>query len=303
LVGLVKPSRELYPFEGRYLDIGGHRMHTIDEGTGSPVVMVHGNPSWSFYYRNLAKKLRDHHRVIVPDHIGCGYSDKPPLEDYPYTLERRVSDFSEAMDRLELGDDITLVVHDWGGMIGMSWAVEHPERVKRIVVLNTGAFPLPSSKKMPWTLKLVRNTRLGAWLVLRFNAFSRGATRMAVTRKPMKPEIRDAFCAPYDSVANRIATLRFVQDIPLAPSDPSWQIVERTADRLEKFRNTPVLVCWGAKDFVFDDHFLAEWQQRWPHAIVHRFEDCGHYILEDATEEVVGLVQDFIQTNPVLAGA
>ncbi len=299
----MEVPRELYPFEGRYLDINGHRLHTLDEGTGSSVVMVHGNPSWSFYYRNLAMALRENHRVIVPDHIGCGYSDKPPLADYPYTLERRVEDFSRAMEELDPGDDITLVVHDWGGMIGLAWAVEHANRVKRIVLLNTSAFPLPSTKKMPWTLSLVRNTKVGEWLVLGLNAFSRGATRMAVTRRPMSAEIRKAYCAPYDSVANRIATLRFVQDIPLKPSDPSWKIVEETAGKLDRFNDTPVLVCWGAKDFVFDDHFLAEWRRRWPHAVVHRFEDCGHYILEDAADEVVARVRDFIGTHPVPTGA
>ena len=299
----MEVPRELYPFEGRYLDINGHRLHTLDEGTGSSVVMVHGNPSWSFYYRNLAMALRKNHRVIVPDHIGCGYSDKPPLADYPYTLERRVEDFSRAMEELDPGDDITLVVHDWGGMIGLAWAVEHADRVKRIVLLNTSAFPLPSTKKMPWTLSLVRNTKVGEWLVLGLNAFSRGATRMAVTRRPMSAEIRKAYCAPYDSVANRIATLRFVQDIPLKPSDPSWEIVEETAGKLDRFNDTPVLVCWGAKDFVFDDHFLAEWRRRWPHAVVHRFEDCGHYILEDAADEVVARVRDFIGTHPVPTGA
>ncbi len=299
----MEVPRELYPFEGRYLDINGHRLHTLDEGTGSSVVMVHGNPSWSFYYRNLAMALRKNHRVIVPDHIGCGYSDKPPLADYPYTLERRVEDFSRAMEELDPGADITLVVHDWGGMIGLAWAVEHADRVKRIVLLNTSAFPLPSTKKMPWTLSLVRNTKVGEWLVLGLNAFSRGATRMAVTRRPMSAEIRKAYCAPYDSVANRIATLRFVQDIPLKPSDPSWEIVEETAGKLDRFNDTPVLVCWGAKDFVFDDHFLAEWRRRWPHAVVHRFEDCGHYILEDAADEVVARVRDFIGTHPVPTGA
>ncbi len=299
----MEVPRELYPFEGRYLDINGHRLHTLDEGTGSSVVMVHGNPSWSFYYRNMAMALRENHRVIVPDHIGCGYSDKPPLADYPYTLERRVEDFSRAMEELDPGADITLVVHDWGGMIGLAWAVEHADRVKRIVLLNTSAFPLPSTKKMPWTLSLVRNTKVGEWLVLGLNAFSRGATRMAVTRRPMSAEIRKAYCAPYDSVANRIATLRFVQDIPLKPSDPSWEIVEETAGKLDRFNDTPVLVCWGAKDFVFDDHFLAEWRRRWPHAVVHRFEDCGHYILEDAADEVVARVRDFIGTHPVPTGA
>ena len=179
-------------------------------------------------------------------------------------------------------------------MIGLAWAVEHPERVRQIVLLNTAAFPLPPSRRLPRTLSLVRNSRFGAWLVLRLNAFARGATRMAVARRPMLPEVRQGYLAPYDCPANRIATLRFVQDIPLGPLDPSWPTVERTAARLDRFADTPVLVCWGARDFVFDDHFLDEWRRRWPHARVHRFAEGGHYILEDATEEVIELVSDFV---------
>ncbi|GJM10829.1 MAG: alpha/beta hydrolase [Lysobacteraceae bacterium] len=290
---------ELYPFKGTYLDIEGHRLHVLDEGKGTPVVMVHGNPSWSFYYRNLVTALRDKHRVIVPDHIGCGLSEKPAANAYPYTLQRRVADFGQTIDQLDVGDDITLVVHDWGGMIGMAWAVENAHRVKRIVVLNTAAFPLPESKKFPATLGLVRNSVIGAWLVLHFNAFSRGATRMAVTRKAMPKDIRDAYCAPYNSPANRIATLRFVQDIPLAEDDPGWSIVENTANKLQQFAQTPVLICWGAKDFVFDDHFLDKWQQYWPHAAVHRYADCGHYILEDASDEVITEIQQFLINHPI----
>ena len=276
-------------------------MHLLDEGGGPPILMLHGNPTWSFYYRNLVLALRDTHRVVVPDHIGCGLSEKPGPEDYPYTLERRVEDLEELVDRVAPEGSLTLVVHDWGGMIGLAWAVRHPERIARIVLLNTAAFPLPPSKRLPRRLSLVRNSRLGAWLVLRFGAFCHGATRMAVTRRRLSPEVRQAYCAPYDSPRNRIATLRFVQDIPLDPKDPSWAIVEETAGRLDCFSTTPVLICWGARDFVFDDHFLAEWRRRWPHARVHRFEDCGHYVLEDACEEIVNLVRDFLSRETVSA--
>ncbi|MDP6931921.1 MAG: alpha/beta fold hydrolase, partial [Myxococcota bacterium] len=285
--------RDLYPFEGRTVQVGGHGIHTLDEGRGSPVLMVHGNPTWSFYYRNLVLALRDTHRVVVPDHIGCGFSDKPSLDEYPYTLDRRVEDLTALVDSLELGDDITLVVHDWGGMIGMAWAVRNAHRIRRIVVLNTAAFPKPDSKRLPWSLGLVRNTWLGAWLVQGFNAFSWGATRLAVTRRPLSPPVRKAYCAPHDTWDNRLSTLRFVQDIPLGPEDPGWDTVTRTADGLKAFADTPVLICWGARDFVFDDHFLREWQSRWPHATVHRYEDCGHYVLEDARDEVIAQVRTF----------
>jgi len=283
----------LYPFESHWLKLDKLRLHYLDEGNGEAVVAVHGNPTWSFYYRDLVRDLRSDYRVIVPDHIGCGLSDKPSDDVYEYTLERRIGDFSRLIDDLGL-DDINLVVHDWGGMIGLGWAVRNPERIKRLVILNTAAFHLPKSKSFPWQLWLVRDTPLGPLMVRGFNAFARGATRAACTRKNLSKEVRDAYCAPYDSWADRIATLRFVQDIPLGPGDPGYDIVSDTAARLEVFRERPVLVCWGDKDFVFDHHFLVEWQRILPGADVHRFADCGHYILEDASEEIIPLIRQFL---------
>ena len=285
--------RELYPFDSHFLDIGGLKYHYLDEREGDPVVAVHGNPTWSFYYRELVKELRGDHRVVAPDHIGCGLSDKPGDDRYPYTLSRRVEDFSRLMDELGL-EGVNLVLHDWGGMIGLAWAVQNPERVKRLVILNTAAFPLPESKPFPWQLWLVRDTPIGPLMVRGLNAFSRGASHVACTRKKLSKTMRDAYCAPYDSWTDRIATLRFVQDIPLRPDDSGYDIVSDTAARLEVFRDRPVLICWGDKDFVFDHHFLAVWQKVYPDAEVHRFVDCGHYILEDASEEIIPLVRRFL---------
>jgi len=285
--------RELYPFEDHFLDLDGLDYHYLDEGSGDPVVAVHGNPTWSFYYRDLVRELRDSYRVVVPDHIGCGLSDKPGDDVYDYTLNRRIEDFSRLMDELGL-DDINLVVHDWGGMISLGWAVRNPERIKRLVILNTAAFHLPKSKSFPWQLWLVRDTPLGPLMVRGLNLFARGASHLACTRKKLTKAVRDAYCAPYDSWADRIATLRFVQDIPLRPGEPAYDIVSDTAARLDVFRDRPVLVCWGDKDFVFDHHFLADWQQILPEADVHRFADCGHYILEDASEEIIPLIRQFL---------
>jgi pimeloyl-ACP methyl ester carboxylesterase len=286
-------TRHLYPFDKHWLDLGKLRLHYLDEGSGEAVVAVHGNPTWSFYYRDLVRELRHEYRIIVPDHMGCGLSDKPGDDVYDYTLNRRIEDFSRLMDDLEL-DDINLVVHDWGGIIGLGWAVRHPERVKRLVILNTAAFHLPKSKTFPWQLWLVRDTPLGPLMVRGLNAFARGASRVACTRKSLSKEVRDAYCAPYDSWTDRIATLRFVQDIPLRPGDSGYDTVSDTAARLEFFRDRPVLVCWGDRDFVFDHHFLAEWQRILPNADVHRFADCGHYILEDASEEIIPLIRQFL---------
>jgi haloalkane dehalogenase len=301
----VGDLQELYPFESHFYERRGLRQHYLDEGLGDPILMLHGNPSWSFFYRDVIKAVRGSYRAIVPDHIGCGYSDKPADSRYRYTLESRVDDLEALLDHLGVSGDLTLLLHDWGGMIGMAYALRHPERIRRIALLNTAAFHLPTSTKLPLPLRIVRNTWLGAQLVLRFNAFARGATRLAVTRRPMARELRNAHCRPYDSPRHRISTLRFVQDIPLAVGDPSYDLVGRSQAGLEAgaFRNIPTLICWGMRDFVFDEHFLARWIEYWPDAEVHRFEDCGHYVLEDAPDEIIELLRDFLRRHPLSAGA
>ena len=290
--------RHLYPFESRFFDRDGLRMHYLDEGEGEPVVMVHGNPTWSFYYRRLISALSRTRRCIAPDHIGMGLSDKPGDDRYEYTLASRVDDLGRLLDHLEVTRDVTLVVHDWGGMIGMAWAARHPERIARLVILNTAAFPLPRGRSFHAPLRFTR-TALGGLLVRRFNAFSEAATRLCVTRRPLPPEVRRAYTAPYDSWDDRIATLRFVQDIPLAPGDPGYDIVASTAEELHRFGDTPTIVFWGQKDFVFDEPFLLEWERYFPNAEVVRFPDCGHYVLEDAHEEIIPRVERFLEAHPI----
>ena len=288
---------QLFPFKRNFINRNGHQYHYVNEGQGSPVVMVHGNPSWSFYYRNLVTQLSKNHQCIVPDHIGCGLSDKPSDDDYDYTLIKRIDDLAALLEHLAVKENITLVVHDWGGMIGMGYAARYPERIKRLVILNTGAFHLPKAKKLPPALWLGRNTFVGTLLVRGFNAFSSVASYIGVKRKPMPKEIRQAYVAPFNSWKNRISTLRFIQDIPLKAGDINYQLVSDIADSLEKFNKLPILICWGLKDFVFDKHFLAEWQLRFPEAKVHAFDDCGHYILEDASDDVVPLIDDFLKAS------
>jgi haloalkane dehalogenase len=274
-------------------------IHYLDEGRGEPIIMLHGNPTWSFYYRNLVLSLRDSYRCIVPDHIGCGLSDKPPEALYDYSLKSRIDDLEALLDHLNLRQNLTLVLHDWGGMIGMAFAARHPERIKRIIASNTGAFPLPPSKRLPWSLWLGRNTRFGAWLILRHNAFSRAAAKWCVTRKPLSPEIREMYLKPYDRLEHRIAVLKFVQTIPLKPSDPGYDIVSHTAASLPKFANVPTLLLWGLRDFVFDRYFLAEWQRHFSHAETYTWPDCGHYLLEEAADEVIMRVREFLSKHPI----
>lgn len=295
---LPEPLRRLYPFASRFLDVGGHRCHVIDEGAGAPLVMVHGNPTWSFYFRDLLREFRLTHRVIAWDHIGCGLSDRPTDAEYPYRLQRRVEDMAALLDQLGVRERITLVLHDWGGMIGMAWASRHPERVRRLVLLNTAAFGLPPGKRLPWQLGIVRNTPLGPLLVRGLNAFSLGLLATGVVR-PLAAAVRQGYLFPYRSWSDRRAVLRFVQDIPLAPDDPGYDLVRQVDAGLDRFRQTPTLICWGGRDFVFDDAFLAGWRERLPDAEVHRFADAGHLVLEDAGERIIPLMHSFFSRHPV----
>jgi haloalkane dehalogenase len=288
-------SAQLYPFEGRFFDRGdGVRMHYLDEGQGPAALMLHGNPTWSFYYRNLVLDLRRDRRAIAPDHVGCGLSDRPDDARYGYRLADRVADVERLVDHLDLREPFDLIVHDWGGMIGMAYATRHPERIRRIVLLNTGAFPLPASKPFPWPIALAKDTRWGAWLVERHNAFARVAARVCCTRRPMPPSVRDGYTAPYEGPGRSVATLRFVQDIPLRPGDPSFDLLQRTAAALPSLRGKPVLICWGGRDFVFDDHFLAEWRALFPEATLRYYPEAGHYVLEDESEAIVREVRGFL---------
>ena len=295
---MFQPPENLYPFESQWLSIAGIGMHFLDEGPrDAPVVlMVHGNPTWSFYYRNLVLALRDRYRCIVPDHIGCGLSDKPGVAQYPYTLERRISDLGTLMDHLQPKTPVHLIVHDWGGMIGFGWAVARPEQIGSMIIANTAAFPLPAEKKLPAALWLVRNTKVGVLLVQGLNAFSGLAARVAF-KKPVSTEVRKAYTGPYDSWDNRIATLRFVQDIPLKSGDPGYSIVSAIESGLSNFADKPCLLAWGEKDFVFDLHFLNKWKRIFPHAKVLSYPDCGHYIFEDAGLPLAQAVRDFLDKN------
>ncbi len=291
----ISPFRHLYPFESRYMLIDGHNYHYIDQGSGEPVIMIHGNPTWSFYFRNLIRSLSKDYRTIAMDHIGCGLSDKPHPKQYAYQLDQRIRDLEAFIDGLDLQNNINLVVHDWGGMIGVGYALKHIKRIKRLVLLNTAAFLPPEGTTVPIRLKLIRNVRpLAEVAVLGCNAFARAALFMAA-RKGLSPEVRSGLLAPYNCWSNRMATLKFVQDIPLHPSDPSYATVLKAQEHLHELGHLPILICWGMKDFVFTPPYLAEWRRRLPQARVCSFADAGHYVLEDAADKVIEKVNSFLR--------
>ncbi|WP_141454541.1 alpha/beta fold hydrolase [Pseudoxanthomonas sp. z9] len=292
-----------YPFTPQRFEVRpGLSMSYLDEGPrdGEVVVMLHGNPSWSYYWRNLVTGLGDRYRCIVPDHIGMGLSDKPSDDRYDYTLQSRVDDVASLLRHLGITGPVTLAVHDWGGMIGFGWALSHADQVKRLVITNTAAFPLPQAKPMPWQIALGRDWKFGAFIIRAFNAFSCGASYLGVEKK-MPADVRRAYVSPYDSWANRISTVRFMQDIPLGHGDKAWALLEEAGRRLPEFADRPALLGWGLKDFVFDQHFLAGFRAALPQAEVHAWDDAGHYVLEDKAAELVPLIRDFLERHPLTA--
>ena len=284
----------LYPFKPHYARINGNQMHYVDQGKGRPVLMVHGNPTWSFYFRHLITGLSGRFRTIAPDHIGCGFSDKPSAKDYDYTLDQRVSDLDALVRGLDIKEKISLIVHDWGGMIGLAWALDNLARVDKIVITNTSGFFLPASKRFPaalWAVKYLAPFAVPA--VLGANIFARGALYLAAETR-LSQSVKKGLVAPYNSWANRIATLKFVQDIPITKKDRSYARVQKVDRELCKLDPDQLMFLWGTRDFVFDIHFLKEFKNRFPQSCAHVFEDAGHYLFEDKPGPTLKLIQKFL---------
>ena len=280
-----------YPFTPQsFMTSAGARMSFVDEGPRSDeaVLMLHGNPTWSFYYRRLIREICPELRCVVPDHIGMGSSEKP--ESYEYTLARRIADVEELVASLGL-KRVHLVVHDWGGAIGFGFAARHSGLIGRLVVLNTAAF---TSTRIPFRISICKLPVIGPLVVRGCNGFAGPAAWMAMHRRALGAVERRGYLWPYDSWANRVAVSAFVRDIPLRPSHLSWSTLEAVEKGLASFRQHPSLVIWGGRDFCFNDHFLARWREILPSAEVIRIADAGHYVLEDARDEVVPRIKRFL---------
>lgn len=281
-----------YPFQSRFWQHNGLRYHYLDEGPrDAPVLlMLHGNPTWSFYYRHLTAALRNQYRVIVPDHMGCGLSDKP--QHYAYTLQQHIDNLAALLDHLQI-NRFSLLVHDWGGAIGMGYAVEHPEAIETITIFNTAAFFIP---RLPKRIAVCRVPALGAMLVRGLNGFVLGSLLFGTAQhRRFSRAARAGYVAPYHSWAARVAIHRFVQDIPMETGHPTRRTLNRIEAGLGRLNTKPMLICWGERDFCFTSRdFLPEWETLFPQAEVHRFGQAGHFVLEDAPEAIMPPLRAFL---------
>lgn len=286
-----------YPFHSNFLTVEhlgkSYRLNYVDEkpvlNTNADdvetIIMVHGNPTWSFFYRNLIKHFKKNYRIIVPDHLGCGLSDKPT--DFSYQLKDHINNLESLVDHLKL-EKYHLIVHDWGGAIGSGLAVHQPEKVLSITYMNTGAF---TSDKIPWRIDILRKYNWGEWLIRKFNAFAMPATFMAV-EKPLSKTTIDGYLLPYNNYQNRIATAKFVKDIPMDETHPSFTTLKNIELNLHKIK-APVLLMWGAKDFCFTMDFFHRFKEFFPNSEEKVFPNAGHYLLEDEPKATLETIENF----------
>jgi haloalkane dehalogenase len=296
-------------------------MHYVDEGptaygsgeSRGNLLFVHGNPTWSFHWRRLIEAFRPHYRCIAVDHIGCGLSEKPARF---FTLDDHIKNLCALISHLEL-ERLTLVAQDWGGAIGLGTMLRMPERLERIVLFNTGAFP-PSY--IPWRIRACRLPVLGQLAVQGANAFSLAALRMTLARRErLEPAVAAAYLAPYDSWANRRAVYGFVRDIP-SPRGRVSPIKDSSRRRLESasrkdaatctndtlaeiehelpsLADRPACLIWGMKDWCFRPDCLERFLAAWPQAEAHRLADVGHWVVEDAPEDAQAMMAAFLERS------
>lgn len=288
-----------WPYHPRWFDTDVGRMHYIDEGPldGPPVVMVHGNPTWGYLYRRFIKAVTGWgYRAIVMDHLGFGRSEKPSNPNV-YAIPDHAARCEALLESLDLSD-ATLVVQDWGGPIGLSWAARHPERVERLFILNTffqrPAGPVP----LPLILKAFRTPIVGEVLVKGAHAFVKGFLFQSGLNDPARLTATDkkAYLAPHPGWSTRTGILAFPRQIPSGPSGPVSDFVAAEGSRLRAaFAGKPVKIVWPMKDVAFKPDTLEKmWRPMFPHADVVRLADAGHFIQEDAHERVIPELFDFI---------
>jgi haloalkane dehalogenase len=301
--------RRLYPFASHWIETPAGRMHYLDEGAAeangdfaSTLLFVHGNPTWSFHWRRLIESLRPNYRCIAPDHIGCGLSDKPARL---FSLADHIDNLCALVDKLNL-EHITLIAQDWGGAIGLGAMLRMRERLERIVLFNTGAFP---PRYIPWRIRACRGPLFGRLAVQGANAFSLAALRMTLARRSkLDSAVAAGYLAPYDSWNHRRAVYGFVKDIPnprydflISESDlppalenSTWGTLFRIEDSLPNVADRPACLIWGMRDWCFRPDCLDRFLVAWPQSEVHRLADVGHWVVEDAPDEALTIVQKFL---------
>jgi len=280
-------NRNLYPFRSHWLEVVGERMHYVDEGTGPVVVMVHGTPTWSFLYRELIRELSKSYRVIAPDQIGFGLSDKPA--GWSYRPEDHARNVSTLIERLELSD-IALVVHDFGGPIGLSYALEHPDNVRALVLFNTWMWSLEGTAAEKASRFM--GGPIGRFLYRRMNLSPRVLVRAAFgDKRKLTREVHRHYIEAFPSPERRQAPWVLARELI---GSTEWY--EGLWRRRERLAGKPALLLWGMKDPTFGPDALERWKEALGNARVVEFPDAGHFVLEEVPDQPAREIAAFLAT-------
>lgn len=273
----------LYPFEDRYAEIEGARVHYVDEGDGPPLLLLHGNPTWSFLYREVILGLRDRFRCVAPDYPGFGLSEAPP--GYGYTPAEHANVIEQLVEQLDLRE-LTMMVQDWGGPIGFAVATRHPDRFTRFVIGNTWAWPKSDAGTQAFSRIL--GGPLGRYLILQRNVFVEQILPGGVRRKTLSSEVMDAYRGRFGDPQARIPMWVFPREIL-----GSRAFLGRVNAGLDALRDRAALIVWPTKDVAFREPERRGWEEVFPRHRTVLLEGAGHYIQEDAPEEIVAAIRDW----------
>jgi haloalkane dehalogenase len=289
--------RSLYPNCERELQIGAWRYHYLDNrpdqaaGDDTPVIVcVHGNPTWSFYWRSIFDTFGDRYRVVAVDHIGCGLSDKPSRGEFPYSLAAHRDNLVRLIDQLQLRN-VILLAHDWGGAIGLAASVARVESMAGLMLLNTAAFPPPY---VPWRIAACRIPLLGTLGLRGLNLFARAAVPMAMSKTKLDETVAQGLLYPYGNWTDRVGIDSFVRDIPLTTWHRTDRVLRQLEQDLAKLAHLPKLLVWGMRDWCFRPECLERFLLHWPDATAVRLADAGHYVIEDDPRATLDAIESFL---------
>lgn len=280
-----KPSPELYPFKSNYIKLKAGKMHYIDEGQGEVILFVHGTPTWSFLYRDYVKALSKNYRCIAIDHIGFGLSDRP--DSFAGTPEAHNVNLTEFIERLNL-KNVTLVVHDFGGPIGLPYAINNSNNVKRIVMFNTWLWETKNNPEVQKVDKII-NSGMGKFMYLRMNFSPKVLLKKAFYDKcNLTKEAHRHYKEVFPDKQSRIYAYKIAQSL-MGSSD--WY--QEQWNKIDSIENIPLLILWGVRDEFFPEAYLNKWAERLPHAEVKKLES-GHFVQEEQTEKSIQYLKEFL---------
>jgi acyl-CoA synthetase (AMP-forming)/AMP-acid ligase II/pimeloyl-ACP methyl ester carboxylesterase len=281
------PFKDLYPFASRFCTVkDGYKLHYVDEGRGPVVILVHGNPTWSFYYRELIKRLSATCRVIAVDHIGCGLSDHPRGKHF--RAKDRVGHLQDLLDQLGI-TKFSLVMHDWGGAIGTALAVNNMKNVEKLVYFNT---TLTETESLPFFIRISAKPPWGRFITKTTKTFLRLATDFGVGKKLSK-RVKQGYMYPYRSRRDRTAIWDFVQDIPFNIDHPTYAGMMDIGHAVPELAKKPIKIMWGLKDPCFHHEMLTQLVRLFPEAEVTEYPKASHLVVEDEIDDISRSLEEF----------